>query len=129
MKSRPKWTNERTSEYDISVAFPFSAVTICKPQQKWANQSSCSGMRVTNTKHCACICIRFNPDTFSTARSPNYDTTTIIEGTEKMLSHISEQMSFLFTRPCDLCECSESCCDSESASIEEIDETKECITP
>jgi hypothetical protein len=24
--------------------------------------------------HCACICIRFNPDTFSIERSPNYDT-------------------------------------------------------
>jgi hypothetical protein len=34
MKPRQKGTNERTSEYDISVAFPLSAVTICKPQQK-----------------------------------------------------------------------------------------------
>jgi hypothetical protein len=29
MKPRQKGTNERTSEYDISNAFPFSAVTIC----------------------------------------------------------------------------------------------------
>jgi hypothetical protein len=50
MKPRQKWTNERTFEYDISVAFPFSAVTICKPQQKWANQWACSGVRVTNTR-------------------------------------------------------------------------------
>jgi hypothetical protein len=35
--------------YDISVSFPFSAVTICKPQQKWTNQWTCSGVRVTNT--------------------------------------------------------------------------------
>jgi hypothetical protein len=33
-ETRQKGTNEPTSEYDISVAFPFSAVTICKPQQK-----------------------------------------------------------------------------------------------
>jgi hypothetical protein len=24
--------------------------------------------------HCACICVGFNSDTFSTERSPNYDT-------------------------------------------------------
>jgi hypothetical protein len=29
-----KVTNERASEYEISVAFPFSAVTISQPQQK-----------------------------------------------------------------------------------------------
>jgi hypothetical protein len=34
MKPQKKGTNERASEYDISVAFPFSAVTISKPQQK-----------------------------------------------------------------------------------------------
>jgi hypothetical protein len=34
MKPPKKETNERASEYDISVAFPFSAVTISKPQQK-----------------------------------------------------------------------------------------------
>jgi hypothetical protein len=34
MKAQKKVTNERASEYDISVAFPFSAVTISKPQQK-----------------------------------------------------------------------------------------------
>jgi hypothetical protein len=38
MKPREKVTNERASEYDISIAFPLSAVTLCKPQQKWANQ-------------------------------------------------------------------------------------------
>jgi hypothetical protein len=67
MKLREKVTNERVSEYDISVAFPFSSVTISKPQQKWANQWACSGVRVTN--------IQFNSDTFSTERPPNYDTT------------------------------------------------------
>jgi hypothetical protein len=40
---------EHASEYDISAAFPFSAVTICKPQQKWANQRAWSGVRVTDT--------------------------------------------------------------------------------
>jgi hypothetical protein len=34
MKPQQKGTNKQTFEYDISVAFPFSAVTICKPQQK-----------------------------------------------------------------------------------------------
>jgi hypothetical protein len=34
MKPQKKVTNERTSEYDIAIAFPFSAVTISKPQQK-----------------------------------------------------------------------------------------------
>jgi hypothetical protein len=34
MKPREKVTNEQASEYDISVAFPFSFVTISKPQQK-----------------------------------------------------------------------------------------------
>jgi hypothetical protein len=29
-----KVTNERASEYDISIAFPFSAVAISKPQEK-----------------------------------------------------------------------------------------------
>jgi hypothetical protein len=33
MKPREKVTNERASEYDISVAFPFSSVKICKLQQ------------------------------------------------------------------------------------------------
>jgi hypothetical protein len=44
-----KSTNERASEYDISIAFPFSVVTVSKPQKKMANQWACSGMRVTNT--------------------------------------------------------------------------------
>jgi hypothetical protein len=79
MKPRKKVTNKRTSEYDISVDFPFSAETISKPQQKWTNQWACSGVRVTNSPvlqltHCACTSIRFNTDTFSTERSPNYDT-------------------------------------------------------
>jgi hypothetical protein len=76
-----KGTNERASEYDISIAFPFPVVTICKPQTKWTSQWACSAVRVTNIPalqltHCACICIRFNSDTFSTdwRRSPNYDT-------------------------------------------------------
>jgi hypothetical protein len=34
MKPQKKGTNERASEYDISVFFPFSAVTISNPQQK-----------------------------------------------------------------------------------------------
>jgi hypothetical protein len=34
MKPHEKVTIERASEYDISVAFLFSAVTISKPQQK-----------------------------------------------------------------------------------------------
>jgi hypothetical protein len=29
-----KETNQRASEYDISIAFCFSAITINKPQQK-----------------------------------------------------------------------------------------------
>jgi hypothetical protein len=49
MKPREKGTNERAFEYDISVAFPFSSVTISKPQQKWANQWECSGVLVTYT--------------------------------------------------------------------------------
>jgi hypothetical protein len=44
-----KVTYEQASECDISVTFIFSAVTICKPQQKWANQWACSGVRVTYT--------------------------------------------------------------------------------
>jgi hypothetical protein len=32
MKPQKKVTNERASEYDISTDFPFSAVTISKPQ-------------------------------------------------------------------------------------------------
>jgi hypothetical protein len=38
MKTWQKGTNERTSEYNIYIAFPFSAFTISKPQQKRANQ-------------------------------------------------------------------------------------------
>jgi hypothetical protein len=37
---------------------PFSVVTISKPQQKWANQWACFGVRVTNTctpVHALCI--------------------------------------------------------------------------
>jgi hypothetical protein len=34
MKRQKNVTNERTSEYDISIGFPFSAFTISKPQQK-----------------------------------------------------------------------------------------------
>jgi hypothetical protein len=34
MKPQKKVTNERASEYDISIALPFSVVTISKPQQK-----------------------------------------------------------------------------------------------
>jgi hypothetical protein len=34
MNPQKKVTNERASEYDISVAFPLFAVTISKPQQK-----------------------------------------------------------------------------------------------
>jgi hypothetical protein len=34
MKGQKTVTNERASEYDVSIAFPFSAVTISKPQQK-----------------------------------------------------------------------------------------------
>jgi hypothetical protein len=34
MKPQKKVTNERASEYDIIVAFRFSAVTISKLQQK-----------------------------------------------------------------------------------------------
>jgi hypothetical protein len=33
MKTQKKVTNERAHEYDISIAFPFSAVTIRKPRQ------------------------------------------------------------------------------------------------
>jgi hypothetical protein len=33
MKPQKKETNERASEYDISIAFPFSAGTISKPQK------------------------------------------------------------------------------------------------
>jgi hypothetical protein len=54
MKPRKKVTNERESEYDISVAFPFSAVTISKPQQKWANQCAWSGVRVTDLRLLSC---------------------------------------------------------------------------
>jgi hypothetical protein len=42
LKPREKVANERASEYDIYVDFPFSSVTISKPQQKWANQWVCS---------------------------------------------------------------------------------------
>jgi hypothetical protein len=31
MKPREKVTNERASDYDISVAFPFSSITISTP--------------------------------------------------------------------------------------------------
>jgi hypothetical protein len=34
MKPKKKVTNEQTSAYNISIAFPFSAVTISKPLQK-----------------------------------------------------------------------------------------------
>jgi hypothetical protein len=34
MKPLKKVTNEGTSENEISIAFPFSAITISKPQQK-----------------------------------------------------------------------------------------------
>jgi hypothetical protein len=44
-----KVTNGRASECDISIAFPFPAVTISKPHLKWANQWVCSEVRVTNT--------------------------------------------------------------------------------
>jgi hypothetical protein len=33
MKPQKKGTNERASEYDISVAFPFSAITVSKLKQ------------------------------------------------------------------------------------------------
>jgi hypothetical protein len=36
MKPQKKVTNERASAYDISIAFPYSAVTISKSQQKSA---------------------------------------------------------------------------------------------
>jgi hypothetical protein len=42
MKHQKKVTNERASEYDISIAFPLNTVTISKPQQKYANQWACS---------------------------------------------------------------------------------------
>jgi hypothetical protein len=61
MKPRQKETNERTSEYDISAAFPFFAVTICKSQQKGANQWACSGVRVT----IALPCIYFDVTSFA----------------------------------------------------------------
>jgi hypothetical protein len=32
-----KKTNEHASEYDISVTYPFSVVTISKPKKKWIN--------------------------------------------------------------------------------------------
>jgi hypothetical protein len=38
MKPKKKVTNGRASKYDISVAFPFSVVTISKPQQKNNNK-------------------------------------------------------------------------------------------
>jgi hypothetical protein len=31
---RKKVTNEQASEYDISIAYPFSVITISKPQKK-----------------------------------------------------------------------------------------------
>jgi hypothetical protein len=34
MKPQKKATNERAYEYDFSVAFPSSVITISKPQQK-----------------------------------------------------------------------------------------------
>jgi hypothetical protein len=34
MKPQKKGSNERAFEYDISIAIPFSAVKISKPQQK-----------------------------------------------------------------------------------------------
>jgi hypothetical protein len=49
MKLQKKGTNERASEYYISIAFPFSNVTISKPRQKLANQWACSEVRVTNS--------------------------------------------------------------------------------
>jgi hypothetical protein len=33
MKPQKKVTYEQASEYDISIAFPFSVITISKPQQ------------------------------------------------------------------------------------------------
>jgi hypothetical protein len=39
MKPQKKGTNERAFEYDISVAFPFIAVTIRKSRQKKMSQS------------------------------------------------------------------------------------------
>jgi hypothetical protein len=45
---KKKVTNEWASEYDISIAFPFSAIPKSKPKQKWANQWACSGVRVSN---------------------------------------------------------------------------------
>jgi hypothetical protein len=75
-----KKTNDRASEYDIYIAFPFSVVTIIKPKKIWASQWVCSGVRVlvTNTctpvnALCMSICIWFNSDTFSTERSQNYE--------------------------------------------------------
>jgi hypothetical protein len=38
MKPQKKGTNERASENDISIAFPFSSVTISKLQPILANQ-------------------------------------------------------------------------------------------
>jgi hypothetical protein len=49
MNPQKKITDEWASEYVISISFPFPAVSISKPQQKWANQWACSGVRVTNT--------------------------------------------------------------------------------
>jgi hypothetical protein len=37
MKPREKVTNERASEYDVSIAIPFSAVTISKPKKEPIN--------------------------------------------------------------------------------------------
>jgi hypothetical protein len=34
MKPQKKGTNERASEYDISIAFPFSSVILIKHQEK-----------------------------------------------------------------------------------------------
>jgi hypothetical protein len=42
MKPKENVTNERASEYDISVAFPFSSVTICNPNP--AKMSQLMGM-------------------------------------------------------------------------------------
>jgi hypothetical protein len=71
MRPQKKLTNERASEYEISVAFPFSADTISKPSKNEPinGHAKIPALQLT---HCACICIRFNSDTFSTERSPNY---------------------------------------------------------
>jgi hypothetical protein len=39
MKPQKKVTNEQASEYDISIVFPFSAITICKTQAKMSKST------------------------------------------------------------------------------------------